>query len=145
MRLSEVFLRLASALVGWMMLYAYFVWLAALRNIGCGPDGDEMYKLLLGIVPFVICGGFALRLVRPLPEIHGMLRWLALPIGLLYPFALAHIWSVWRQVNRGFASLCGAQEAESWQLMWAPIQVLTLAFIGWALARLWMSKPGPEI
>ncbi len=55
MRFAEVFLRLGTSLVAWMMLYAYIVWLAALNSLGCGPDGDEMHRLLLGMVP-VACG-----------------------------------------------------------------------------------------
>ena len=60
MRLSEVFLRLASALVAWMVIYAYVIWLAALHAIGCGPDGDEIFRLLLGMAPLALGGGMML-------------------------------------------------------------------------------------
>ncbi len=53
MRFAEVFLRLGSALVAWMMMYAYFLWLAAVYVVACGADGDEMHRLLLGLAPFV--------------------------------------------------------------------------------------------
>jgi hypothetical protein len=45
-----------------MVLYAYFLWLAALAAMGCGPDGDEMHRLMLGLTPFAC--GFALTLRR---------------------------------------------------------------------------------
>ena len=34
MRFAEVFLRLGSSLVGWMLIYTYAVWLAALSVAG---------------------------------------------------------------------------------------------------------------
>lgn len=142
MRLSEVFLRLASALVGWMILYAYLVWLAALRKIGCGPDGDELYRLLLGIVPFVIGGGLALRLTRAFDDIHRMLRWLSVPLLLLMPFAIAHIWSIWQFVNLAGQSICADGAPSDWQSLWVPMQFLTLAFCAWMLVRLWWKRPG---
>ena len=54
MRFAEVFLRMGTALVAWMMLLTHFVWLAVLHVIGCGPDGDEMHRLLFGLAPFTI-------------------------------------------------------------------------------------------
>ena len=48
MRFAEVFLRLDSALVAWMVLYARFLWLAVLFRLGCGPDGAETHKVLPG-------------------------------------------------------------------------------------------------
>lgn len=140
MRPSEVFLRLASALVGWMILYAYFVWLAALRNIGCGPDGDEMFRLLLGILPFAAGSALALRLTRTFDEIHAILRWLAVPLALLVPFCLLHIWSVFDAVNRQGNSICGATaDPQTWETIWAPLQFLAVAFCAWMLIRTWRS------
>ena len=40
MRFSEVFLRLGSTLVAWMVLFTHVIWLGALGGMGCGPDGD---------------------------------------------------------------------------------------------------------
>ena len=55
MRFAEVFLRLGSALVAWMLLFTHFLWLAALHAMGCGPDGAEMHKLLLGLILARVC------------------------------------------------------------------------------------------
>ena len=66
MRFAEVFLRLGCALVARMMLYAHFVWLAALRSVGCGPDGDELHRLLLLLVPATVGFALLLRVTRPL-------------------------------------------------------------------------------
>ena len=144
MRLPEVFLRLASALVGWMLLYAYFVWLAALRNIGCGPDGDELHRLLLGITPFVVGAGLSLRLTRSFADIHKILRWLSIPLILLIPFAVVHIWSIWNQVNIAGQSICSAAEPTFWQSIWAPLQLIVLAFCAWMLGRLWWHRSAGE-
>ena len=51
MRFSEVFLRLGVSLVSWIVLYAYLLWLAVAGKVGCGPDGDEVFRLLLGLAP----------------------------------------------------------------------------------------------
>jgi hypothetical protein len=88
MRFAEVFLRLGSSLVGWMLVYTYTVWLAALHVMGCGPDGDGMHRLLFGLAPFAVVMALPLRLTRPFPDIQRMLSWLGVPIILLLPFVL---------------------------------------------------------
>ena len=77
MRFAEIFLRLGCSLVGWMLLYTYIVWLAALHAMGCGPDGDAMHRLLLGLAPFTAAMSLLLRLTRPMPEIHRIVARLA--------------------------------------------------------------------
>jgi ABC-type molybdate transport system permease subunit len=79
MRPSEVFLRLGVALVAWMMLYAHVVWLAALHAMGCGPDGDELHRLLLGLAPLTCGFALLLHMTRPFADIHRILRWLGAP------------------------------------------------------------------
>ena len=83
MRFAEVFLRLGSSLVAWMMVFTYLVWMAALHAMGCGPDGDEMHRVLLGIGPLALAMALALRSTRPFPDIHRMLCRLAWPAALL--------------------------------------------------------------
>ena len=137
MRFAEVFLRLGSALVAWMMLYAYFLWLAAVYVMGCGPDGDEMHRLLLGMAPFICGCAFVLGATRPLEEIQSMLRWLALPLALLLPFALRSIWQVIQVVNIENDAICADTAPTAWQLLWAPTHVVTLAVVSYMLARVW--------
>ena len=142
MRLSEVFLRLASALVAWMVIYAYFIWLAALGKMSCGPDGDEIYRLLLGMIPFAVGGSFLLRVTRAFSEIHLILRWLAVPLAILLPFALKNLWAVLQRVNVEKNPICGDGVVASWQVYWAPLQFLAITVCVWMIFRVWRSLPG---
>ncbi len=139
MRISEALLRLGCSLVAWMVLYAYFLWLAVLHSIGCGPDNDEMHRLLLGMVPLAIGFSFLLRVTRPFPEIHQMLRWLSLPLLLLLPFIVNSVWSVLARSTLGAISLCTDMPAAPWEELWAPIQFLSLIFCSWMIFRTWRS------
>ncbi len=139
MRFSEVLLRLGCALVAWMVIYAYFVWLAALRSIGCGPDNDEMHLLLLGMAPFAVACAVMLRLTRPYREIHQILRWLSVPIALLFPLALQTTWKVFSTVNIGGGGICGDSRSTSWEAWWAPLQLAALAISAWLIVRVWRS------
>jgi hypothetical protein len=135
MRFAEVFLRLGSALVAWMMLYAYVLWLAALFSIGCGPDGDDLHRLLLGMAPIAISASLLLRVTGPYAEIHGMLSWLGVPLLILLLFALRSVWSVAQSVFLEAKSICTELPPELWQQAWAPLQVCTVLFLAYMLAR----------
>jgi len=139
-RFAEVFLRLGCSLVGWMMLYAHAVWLAALHRIGCGPDGGEMHALLLGIAPMAAAMSFLPRLTRPFTDIQSILRWLALPLALLLPFELYNIWSVAAIVHGAGAGICGESPPVSWHYWWTPAQVGALS-ICWAnVLTVWLNS-----
>ncbi len=138
MRFAEVFLRLGSALVAWMMMYAYFLWLAAVYVVACGADGDEIHRLLLGLAPFVCGFSFALQLTRRFPDIHSMLRWLGVPLLLLLPFTLRSVWTIFDTVNLGSAAICEAGEPAIWQSLWAPIQILTLLLLSSMIVKIWL-------
>ena len=137
MRFAEVFLRLGTSLVAWMMLYAHILWLAATNAIGCGPDADEMQRLLLGLAPLTCGFAFLLRMTRPFNEIHGMLRWLGAPLALLLPFALFSIWVVFEDVNLDSSSICSSDVPASWQQLWAPIQVITVCLVTYLVIQVW--------
>lgn len=139
MRFAEVFLRLGTSLVAWMMLYAYILWLAAVYVIACGPDGDEMHRLLLGMAPFVCCFALLLNVTHPFEEIQSMLRWLGVPLLLLLPFALRSVWDIFRTVNLNTTAICPDQIAPTWQYLWAPLQMATLLFIIYRVVRVWLS------
>ena len=143
MRFAEVFLRLGSALVAWMVQYAYFLWLAAAYVVGCGPDGDHMYRLLLGMAPLAAAGAFALDVTRPFGDTHNLLRWLALPLVLLAPFCLRTLWSVFQTVNAGGAGLCVTGGPAAWHQVWAPVQLAALCVIAVLLARVRKSAVDP--
>jgi len=139
MRFAEVFLRLGSALVAWMMMYAYFLWLAAVYVIACGPDGDEIHRLMLGLAPFVCGFAFALPLTRPFAEIHSILRWLGVPLFLLLPFALRSVWQVFQTVNMSSSAICASGAPSTWQSFWVAVQLVTLMLVCFILVKEWRS------
>jgi hypothetical protein len=138
-RFAEVFLRLGCALVAWMMLYAYVLWLAALYVVGCGPDGDELYRVLLGLAPVTAAFAVLFRVSRPFTEIHSMLRWLSIPLLLLLPFVVRSLWQVFQLVNLDAVAICANTVPSTWQTLWVPIQVLTLVWVSYMVAGVWRS------
>ncbi len=137
MRFAEVFLRLGSSLVGWMLVYTYAVWLAALHAMGCGPDGDEMHRLLLGIAPFAVAIAFVLGLTRPFPDIHRILSWLVVPLALLLPFMLRNTWAVFGNSNLDGLAICSGDPATTFDQIWAPAQFLVTSVIFVLVVKIW--------
>ena len=126
-----------------MVTFAYVVWLAALHAMACGPDGDEIYKLLLGMAPAVAAIALLLRVTRPFQEIHVMLSWLAVPLVLLLPFVLRNIWDVFAKVNLGGEAICSAAEPATWQQIWAPAQFLAMLAIIIIVISVWRDARRP--
>ena len=122
-----------------MMLYAHFLWLAALYAMGCGPDGDEMHRLLLGLAPFTCGFAFLLRVTRPFADIHSILRWLGVPLLLLAPFAIRSIWQVFQSVNVEATAICAVDTPTTWQSMWAPVQLITMLLVTYMIIKVWRS------
>ena len=139
MRFSEVFLRLGCALVAWMMLFAHFVWLAALGNIGCGPDGDELHKVLLGLAPVTIGCALLLRVTRPLGEIHRILRWLGVPLAVIMLAGTYHAIVISRVVYSTGQGFCAPGTAATWQQLWGPAQFLAIIVTAAMIIRVWRS------
>lgn len=137
MRFAEVFLRLGAALVGWMVIYAHFLWLAVLFRLGCGPDGDEMHGLLLGLAPVTIGLAFALQATRPFNEIHRMLRWLAVPLVLLLPFIGQSVWQAVEATIVNESAFCANVPPSIWQTAWAPAQIITVTLVLYLAYRVW--------
>jgi hypothetical protein len=137
MSFAEVFLRLGLGLVGWMVLYAHYLWLAAARRVGCGPDGDEMFALLLGFAPVAAAFAFATLATRPFDEIHRILRWLGIPLLLLAPFGVMTTWWVSGTVFVEGRALCAPGGPPLWQQLWAPAQLATLVVTLVTLASAW--------
>ena len=130
MRFAEVFLRLGFSLVAWMMIYTYAVWMAALHEIGCGPEGDEMHRVLLGVALLALVMALALRLTRPFPDIHRMLGHLVWPLALLGPFALKNIWVVYQRTNLDGLAICAEVTPSTLQIIWAPAQFFAILVLG---------------
>lgn len=137
MRLAEVFLRLGSSLVAWMMIYAHVLWLAVTLRVPCGDEGAELHGVLLGLVPLTLILAPLVLATRPLKEVHAMLRWLAIPLVALAPFALFAAWEVISRVQAGAAAICGAGPAAAWHGWWGPSQLLVIVYIGVLLALDW--------
>ena len=139
MRASELFLRLGSSLVAWMVLYAYFIWLAVLQQAGCQADSDEMHRLLLGILPFAVGSSLLLRFTRPFAEIHSLLRWLAVPLAMLLPVVIPTVWNLMSTVTIDGDAICGVGQSATWQLLWAPLQLLGIGVCFWMIVTVWRS------
>lgn len=142
MRFAEVFLRLGCALVAWMVLYAHFVWLAMLGSVGCGPDGDELHRVLLGLAPVTTGCAFLLRMTRPLEEIHRMLRWLALPLAALGVAGAYQAYLVSRSVSVTGLGICSTSGAALWHQVWGPAQLLTVVIGFVMMVRVWREIAG---
>jgi hypothetical protein len=137
MRFSEVFLRLGSALVAWMVLYAHFIWLAALGGIGCGPDGDELHRVLLALAPAAIGCALLLRVTRPLEEIHRILRWLGVPLAALMLAGAYQVFTISRSIYATGVGICSTEEAGAWHLLWGPVQLLAIVIAAVMIVRVW--------
>jgi len=138
MSFAEILLRLGSALVAWMVIYAYFLWTVILRQVDCS---EELYKLLLGMAPITVGLAVLLRNTRPLDDVHRILRWLSVPLLLLIPPVALSIWSVLSRVNIQGMGICSAERGAEWHPWWAPVQVVAIAFSILMLLRVWRSSP----
>jgi len=137
----EMFLRLGCSLVGWMVLYAYCLWMATLRVIGCGVDGDQFWRLLFGFAPVALGFAALIGLSARLPSIHQILRWGVVPLLVLVPLAVWPAWTTFDLVNLQGKGICAAAPSSSWQLWWAPAQFATLLLISAAAWRAWRQRP----
>jgi hypothetical protein len=135
MSLTEAFLRLGCSIVAWLMVYTHCLWLATLYSVGCGSDGAEFWRLLLGFAPLTI--GFTLLLgaTRKLDAVHGTLAWLAIPLIVLLPLAARGIWPTLQSATFNDVAICADGDASLWQVLWAPVQIATLAIIGFVAFR----------
>ena len=129
MRFAEILLRLGCNLVGWMIIYSHCIWLAVIPQIGCGPEGDEIFRLLLGFSPVAIGAALLLGLAHKLPTVVGYLKWMALPLVLLIPLTVSPVLAALETTTFGSMGFCESIAASGWQRAWAPIQVVTLLII----------------
>jgi hypothetical protein len=123
------------ALVAWMMLFTHFVWLAALHVIGCGPDGDELQRVLLGLAPVTCVFAYLVGVTRPFADIHSMLGWLRAPLGILMVLALRSIWGAANRVNVDGLAFCGPGAPAAWEKYWSPAQLAVLLLVAILVIR----------
>jgi NADH:ubiquinone oxidoreductase subunit 6 (subunit J) len=134
MRFAEVFLRLGTALVAWMLLFAHFLWVAVVRVTACGPDGHELHVLLLATVPAACVSAWLIRVSRPLEGVHPILLWLGAPLGLFIVLALGGIWSVASTVHIKGESICQGLSPALWEQFWSPVQLATAILVACVIA-----------
>ncbi|MDH3219583.1 MAG: hypothetical protein OEO19_08620 [Gammaproteobacteria bacterium] len=135
MRFSEVLLRLGCNLVGWLIIYSYFIWLGVIPQVSCGPEGAELYRLVLASCPVAILAAMLLGLAHPLTGVIDYLKWLALPLVILIPLSIDPIAKAMETATLGALDFCGPLPASDWQRAWAPVQIATVTIIVIAVAR----------
>lgn len=138
MSIVELLLRLGSSLVAWMVVITHVVWLATLRVVGCQGGNDEFYRLLLGFAPLAIAFAFVLKTSEKLPSVHPTIRWAVVPLAVLAPFAAIPVWYSLTSVTLGNVAICAPDvEIKSWHTWWAPVQLMTLAIVGYKAYFAW--------
>ena len=135
MSFAEILARLLTALVGWLCLYAYMIWLATVRVVSCATDGNTLWAVLLGFGCFAAPLAWLLNLTRPLHDVHAILRHFAWPLLLLLPLAVPPVYTAWIGSTLADAPLCIDTVAEAWHAWWAPLQTALLIFMGWSVFR----------
>lgn len=137
MRFSEIILRVGMGLVAWMVVVAYFLWLATAGRVGCEADGDAIFALLMGFGPAAAAIAFLLGATAPLPDVHRMLRWVAIVPALLVIPASYTLLQVFNTVNRAGESLCAAAPPPTWQIAWVPVQLACAGTCIYLMVRNW--------
>ena len=137
MRFAEVFLRLGCGLVGWMVLVAYFLWLAVSGRVGCEASGDDLYRLLLVAAPIAAILSLLTTATRPMPEVHAILRWIAVLPALLLPLIVIALSRVAQSVYSAGEAVCGPGPVPMWQTLWVPVQVTAFVVCVAVIVRSW--------
>ena len=135
MNIAEVLLRLGCALVAWIVIITHVVWLGTLRAVGCGPDGDQLWRLLLGFAAVTIGFSFLLDATRRISAVHDILRWGVVPVGFFALFAVLPVLTALTNTTLGGAPICGGAPVPAWHVWWAPVQVLTLSAVAFGCWR----------
>ncbi len=133
----EVLLKLGISIVAWMVIYAHCIWAATLGVAGCDADGDALWLLLLIFAPFTLGFSFSLSASTQLPEVHGIIKYLALPLVVLIPLAALPVWTTMQIATIGTAAICGDGAQASWHAWWAPVQIFTLLTVTVMAWRAW--------
>ena len=122
-----------------MFLYTHFIWLSITRQIECGANSEEMYRLLLALLPFTLAAAYLIRMTRPFTEVHSLLRWLALPLAGLILFGAYNVWLFARGIYFLKLAPCQFGELQAWHFAWVPAQTIAILVTAIAIMRVWRS------
>ncbi|MEM7077184.1 MAG: hypothetical protein AAF513_01025 [Pseudomonadota bacterium] len=139
MRIIEVLLRLGCALVAWMIVYTHCIWSATLDVVGCGPDADNLWRLLMGFAPFTVGFSLLLGVSARMPSVHSILAWAALPLVLFVPLAVRATWPWFVAATINGEPICTAEIA-AWHPWWAPIQLAVLLWVSVIATRVFLRR-----
>ena len=145
MRFSEIFLRLGCSLVGWMVVTAYFLWLAVAGRVGCDGETGELFRLLLFAAPVAAAMAFLTRATQPMPEVHRMLRWIGVVQLLLLPFALVTVWNVAQIAYFESPSACSPDTFQGPMRYWPVVQVVAVIVCLRIFARMWFPGASADV
>lgn len=137
MRFAEVALRIGTGLVAWMIVFAYFLWIAIAGRVGCDADRESLFALLLAAAPAAVIGTVLIGATRPLPEVHRIVRWLGAGPALLLPFVAYSLMLVWGSIDAVSGYSCDAGPAPIWQAYWFPVQVAAVLACAILIYRNW--------
>jgi len=136
MSFAEVMLRVGCSLVGYLVLFAHCLWLAAMVRVPCGSDADASWLSLLMLIPLTLGCLALVRVGRVIPGLADALRIPAYPLALLIAVAAFALWPVLTAHTLGGAPICGLPEAASWHPYFAPAQYLTLGAMVWLVVTM---------
>lgn len=140
MIIAEVLLRIGCSIVAWLVIYTHCLWLALTWRLGCQADGDELWRVLLGLAPITMLFSLISGASRKVHSVHNSIRWGAAPLVILVPLGFMAIWPVFSSVNLGSNGICSI-EPKAWHPWWAPLQLVTLGVILLMAWRNWQPKP----
>lgn len=140
MTVAEVLLRIGCTIVAWLLLYTHCLWLSVVEQVGCGSDGDALWRLLLGLIPITVTFGLLIGAANKVASVQATLRLGAVPLLLLLPLALLAVWPTFTTSTLGNQPICDIPNV-AWHQWWAPAQLLVLLFIGVIAYRNWRFQP----
>lgn len=137
--MSDLLLRVACGLVGWLLVFAHGLLLAVVPVATCNR---ELFATTL-----VFAGFAAVSAAWLLPAAlrwRAQLRWCALPAAALWAWAGWTGWPLLTETSLGGMDACqvlagsdAGDRASALERLWAPVQLLVLGACGRQALRYW--------
>ncbi len=140
MTVAELLLRIGCNIVAWLVVYTHCLWLAVLPRVGCQTDGDELWRVLLGMLPITFLFSLLLSVANKVDSVRDSLKWGAAPLLLLVPLAIMAIWPTFLGSTLGDNSIC-EPPAKAWHFWWAPLQFLVLGWVSYKAYKNFTYQP----